>query len=76
MSAISVRIPDDLAERLEELSAHTGRTKTFYILQALNDSIDDLEDAYLALNRLAEYRRDGSKSVSLGAVMAENGMAD
>lgn len=38
------------------------------------DDIEDLEDTYFALNRLAEYQQDRSKSVSLNEVIAEAGM--
>ena len=49
---ISVRLPKDIEKRLDYLAKKTGRTKTYYVREALVEHIDDLEDTYLALNRL------------------------
>jgi RHH-type rel operon transcriptional repressor/antitoxin RelB len=76
MAALSVRLPDQLAARLEELANQTGRSKSYYVLEALNETIDDLEDAYLAQTRLSDVRRGFSGSVDLATVMAEHGLAD
>lgn len=47
----------EIQSRLEKLAKKTGRTKTFYareaILEYLED-IEDLEDVYLATQRLVE----------------------
>jgi len=76
MTALSVRLPDQLAARLEELANQTGRSKSYYVLEALTETIDDLEDAYLAQIRLSDVRRGFSGSVDLATVMAEHGLAD
>ncbi|MBI9095397.1 MAG: ribbon-helix-helix domain-containing protein [Sphaerochaeta sp.] len=36
---ISVRIPKELADRLSNLSKQTGRTKTYYIQETLEDKV-------------------------------------
>lgn len=76
MTALSVRLPDQLAARLEELANQTGRTKSYYVLEALNETIDDLEDAYLAQSRLSDIRRGLSDSVDLATVLTEHDLAD
>lgn len=48
----SLRLNKELENRLEHLAETTGRTKTFYIRQLIEDHIDDLEDRYLAELRL------------------------
>ena len=48
----SLRLKKELENRLEHLAQTTGRTKTFYIRQLIEDHIDDLEDRYLAESRL------------------------
>jgi len=48
MSAVSLRLPNEISERLEHLSKETGRTKTFYMIQAIKEHLDDLEGLYLA----------------------------
>ena len=31
MTAVSLRLPDDVSQRLRQLAARTGRSRTFYI---------------------------------------------
>jgi len=45
---INFRADDETNARLERLAKLTGRSKTFYIREAVNAHIDDLEDIYLA----------------------------
>lgn len=49
---IAVRLPDDIEERLEMLAKKTGRTKTYYVREAVIDHLEELEDIYLSLSRL------------------------
>ena len=49
---LSVRLKPELEERLSRLAKQTGRTKTFYASQLIEEKIDDLEDRYLAESRL------------------------
>ena len=57
MYATSLRLPDDIGNRLTELAKRTGRSKTFYILEAIREHLDDLEDIYLAEATLERIRR-------------------
>ena len=57
MFATSLRLPDDLGHRLTALAEKTGRSKTFYILEAIREHLDDLEDIYLAEATLERIRR-------------------
>jgi RHH-type transcriptional regulator, rel operon repressor / antitoxin RelB len=49
---ISVRFEDEIEQRLTRLAKLTGRTKTYYIRQAVQEKLDDLEDRYIAEHRL------------------------
>jgi RHH-type rel operon transcriptional repressor/antitoxin RelB len=49
---ISLRLGKDLEDRLEQLAEGTGRTKTYYIRQLLEDHLVEMEDRYLAEQRL------------------------
>lgn len=73
--AVSLRLPDDLNIRLSNLADKTGRSKTFYMLEAIRDHLDDLEDLYLAEQRLIDVRAGRSRTVSLDAVERELGLA-
>ncbi len=49
---LAIRLPEDVENRLASLAAKTGRTKTFYAKEAILEHLDDIEDKYLAINRL------------------------
>ena len=48
----SLRLDKELETRLDHLAEITGRTKTFYIKQLIEDHIGELEDRYIAEYRL------------------------
>lgn len=73
---LAIRLPKEIEERLEALAAATGRTKTFYARQAILEYIDDLEDLYLAEQRLADIRAGRTKTIPLEEVMKEYGLED
>lgn len=49
---LAIRLPEDVENRLTQLAAKTGRTKTFYAKEAILEHLGDMEDKYLAINRL------------------------
>jgi RHH-type rel operon transcriptional repressor/antitoxin RelB len=49
---LAVRIPDEMETRLEKLASLTGRPKSFYVREALQAHLDEIEDTYTALYRL------------------------
>jgi RHH-type transcriptional regulator, rel operon repressor / antitoxin RelB len=49
---IAVRLPNEIEKRLELLAKKTGRTKTYYIREAVIGHLEELEDIYLSLDRL------------------------
>ena len=49
---IAVHLPSEIEQRIADLATRTGRTKTFYIKEAILEYLDELEEKYLALNRL------------------------
>lgn len=49
---LAIRLPEEIEARLTELAARTGRTKTFYVREAILQHLDEMEDKYLAINRL------------------------
>ena len=50
--SIAVRLNKELHQRLTDLATQTGRSKSFYIKCALAQYIEDMEDTYLAINRI------------------------
>ena len=51
---LAIRLPPEIEERLERLAKLTGRTKTYYAREAILKHLKDLEDTFLAVERLQE----------------------
>ena len=73
LMALSLRLPEDVEARLDKLARKTGRTKTFYIREAIIEHLEDLEDYYLALERIQNPEGD---PVSLEDVIVRLGLVD
>ena len=52
MALLSLRIPDATFERLTHLAKKTRRSKSSFIQETIESSIDDWEAGYIALDRL------------------------
>jgi RHH-type rel operon transcriptional repressor/antitoxin RelB len=55
-TAISVRLPDDLAKAISHIAAETERPRSFHVQKALESYVEDFEDAQVALHRLRDHR--------------------
>lgn len=73
---LTLHLPPEIEARLDELAKRTGRSKSFYARQAILEHLDDLEDIYVAEQRLEAYRRGESATISLAELMARHGMED
>lgn len=65
----SIRLPEGIEERLEYLASQTGRTKSFYVKEAIIDRLNELEDIYLAEKRLEDIRSGITQTIPLQDVM-------
>ncbi len=74
MASTSVRLPDDVLERLHRLAKLTGRSKTYYITKAIQEHLDDIEDLYYAELELEAVHAGKSKTTPLDEVMKRYGM--
>ena len=73
---INFRADDELDARLARLAQLTGRTKTFYVRQAVESQIEDLEDIYLA-DQVMSRLEDGSEATyDLDDIARDLGLAD
>jgi len=48
---ISIRLPEEMETRINNLAKSTQRSKSFFIREALNNYLEDIEDYYEALKR-------------------------
>lgn len=54
---LAIRLPTEIEDRLADLASKTGRTKTYYARKAILEFIEDMEDTYLALERLETVQK-------------------
>ena len=73
---LALRLPSEIESRLDALSKRTGRSKSFYAREAILEYIDDLEDIYVAEQRLADLRAGRSNTVPLADLMKQYGLDD
>jgi RHH-type transcriptional regulator, rel operon repressor / antitoxin RelB len=71
---LAVRLPKEIETRLEALAKATGRTKTFYVREAIIQHMEDLEDYFLAEKRMAEIESGKSKTYTLEEVERDLGL--
>ena len=73
---LAIRLPADVEDRLDRLAKATGRTKTFYAREAIVEHLSELEDLYLAEQRLIDNQAGKSRTYKLEEVERELGLAD
>nr|VFK46940.1 MAG: RHH-type transcriptional regulator, rel operon repressor / antitoxin RelB [Candidatus Kentron sp. TC]VFK51089.1 MAG: RHH-type transcriptional regulator, rel operon repressor / antitoxin RelB [Candidatus Kentron sp. TC]VFK62091.1 MAG: RHH-type transcriptional regulator, rel operon repressor / antitoxin RelB [Candidatus Kentron sp. TC] len=56
---LAIRLPQEIEARLSELAAKTGRTKTYYVKEAILEHLDEIEDKYLTIDRLENPGKRG-----------------
>ena len=68
---MQVRLDDNVEKRLKCLALETGRSMSFYIREAIESKLEDLEDIYLADKAVEDIRAGRSKLVSWKDVKKE-----
>ncbi len=71
----AIRLPPGIEARLDALSKSTGRTKSFYVREAILEHLDDIEDVYLAEKRLIGIRAGRRRTIPLEKVLKRHGRA-
>ncbi len=72
----SLRISTDLSERYNRLAKETGRPRSYYINEALADSIDWLEYEYGLMKKVEDFRAGRLETVTLDELEESLGLAD
>ena len=71
---VTLRLPEHMEQRLNHLASTTKRTKTFFIREALERTLSDMEDAYLAETAYEKFKMSGEQDIPLTDVMREYGL--
>ena len=64
----TIRLSPTAEKRLSTLAIATGRSKAFYLREAIETHLDDLENIYLAEARLEAVRSGQEKTYTLEEV--------
>lgn len=59
---LSVRLTPEEESRLDALALRTGRSKTFYVREAIVSHLDELEERYWADAVVREWEETGKQS--------------
>lgn len=73
---LAIKLPTEIENRLEALAQTTGQSKEFLAREAILEYLGDLEDLYLAEQRLMDIRAGRSKTLTLEEVEHDLGLAD
>jgi RHH-type rel operon transcriptional repressor/antitoxin RelB len=73
---LALRLPKDIEERLDALARRTGRSKSFYAREAILEHLGDLEDLYLAEQRLTDIRAGREATIPLGDLLKGDALDD
>ena len=76
MSRVAFHLPDAVSQRLHKLAARTGRSETEYMIEAIREYLDDLQDVHIAEQRLKEIHEGRAQTVPLEKVMKDHGLED
>ena len=71
-----IRLPEDIEARLESLAQRTGRSKIFYVREAILEHLEDFEDLYLAEQVVQRIRKGDERTYTLEEVEARLDLAD
>ena len=71
---LTIRLPLEMEHRLTVLADVTKRPKSFYVREALERSLADIEDVYLADAAYERFLAGGDEAVPLEKVMKEHGL--
>jgi len=71
---LAIRLPQSIEKRLDKLARRTGRTKTYYVREAILQHLEDIEDLYLAEHTLVRIRRGEERTIPLKDVIKRHGL--
>ncbi len=65
MSQMNVRLDAETRQRLENLAKRTGRTKSFYAVEAIQQYLEEWEDYFIAKDALEQFRQSDDEAIDL-----------
>ena len=62
--AISIQLDPEIEQRLDHLVANTGKAKSDFLREFIQNGLDDLEEVYLAEATMRRVRNGSEKMLS------------
>jgi len=72
--SIAVRLTEEQEKRLDALAARTGRSRSFYVKEALETHLDELEERFWADEVIDRWEASDRKTRPLSELKAELGL--
>ncbi|MDR0878999.1 MAG: hypothetical protein LBN21_13205 [Treponema sp.] len=71
---VAVRLPVGLDKELSILSTETGRSKSYYMIEALKRYMEDMEDRFIAEKAIKEFYAGDQKTYTTDEIAKELGI--
>lgn len=71
---IAVRLTDEQERRLDALATRTGRSRSFYVKEALETHLEELEDRFWADEVIDRWEASDRKTRPLAELKSELGI--
>jgi RHH-type rel operon transcriptional repressor/antitoxin RelB len=71
---VAVRLPADLDKELSTLSTETGRSKSYYMIEALKRYMEDMEDRFTLEKAIKEFYEGNQKTYTTDEIAKELGI--
>ena len=72
----TIRLPDDIEQRVTELAESTQRSRSFYLREAIERALPQLEWEYGIAQRAQDVRSGRAKTIPLEDAVKELGLDD
>jgi RHH-type rel operon transcriptional repressor/antitoxin RelB len=73
---LAIRLSQSIEKRLEKLAKPTGRTKSFFVREAILRHLEDLEDICLAEPSFDRIRNGEASTIPLEDVVKRHALGD
>jgi RHH-type rel operon transcriptional repressor/antitoxin RelB len=71
---VAVRLPAELEKELSSLAADTGRSKSYYMVEALKRYLEDMEDRFTLEKAMKEFYEGDQKTYTTDEIAKELGI--
>ncbi|MDO8715200.1 MAG: TraY domain-containing protein [Dehalococcoidales bacterium] len=70
---IAIRLPKEIELRLNTLATSTGRTKSYYVREALLKHLANIENIYMAEKRQQKIRAESAQTTPVKTALKRRG---